>query len=96
MQNLIKRQLEYINITKKKKNANTWNITIFCTSKEKKILIRDKVEIKNAYMGIIKWPQQFHNKSYATSCYWWVKHVNIKPKLEVVTAYYIRFIVKIL
>ena len=84
---------------KKKKHANTWNITIFCTSKEKKKekrIIRDKVEIKNADMKIIKWLQQFHNKSYAISCYWWVKHVNIKPKLELEPAYHIRFIMKIL
>ena len=54
------------------------------------------MEIENADMKIIKWLQQFHNKSYATSCYWWVKHVNIKPKLELETTYHIRFIMKIL
>ena len=26
-------------------------------------------------------------------CYWWVKHVNIEPGLELITAYHIRFIV---
>ena len=84
-------------MSKKKKKMQIHEILqFFVLAKKKKILIRDKVEIKNAYMRIIKWPQQFHNKSYATSCYWWVKHVNIKPKLEVVTAYYIKFIVKIL
>ena len=39
---------------KTNKHENTWNITIFCTSKEK-IIIRDKVEIENADMRIIKW-----------------------------------------
>ena len=81
-----------------KKYANTWIITIFCTRKErkKKDYIRDKVEIENADMRIIKWSQQFYNKSYATTCYWWVKHVNIESKLELVIAYHIKFIVKIL
>ena len=77
-------------------HTNTWNITIFCTSKEKKRLIRDKVEIEIVDMRIIKWPQQFHNKFYATNCYWWVKHVNIEPKLELVITHHIEFIVKIL
>ena len=54
------------------------------------------MEIENADMRIIKLPQQFHNKSYAINCYWRVKHVNIKPKLELITTYHIRFIVKIL
>ena len=54
------------------------------------------MEIENANMRIIKWPQLFNNKSYVTSCYWWVKHVNIELKLELVTTYHIRFIVKIL
>ena len=57
--------------TSQKKNANTWNITIFFTNKEnkkKKRLIKDKVLIENADMRIIKWQQQFHNKSYTTSC----------------------------
>ena len=64
--------------------------------KKKKKLIRDKVEIENVDMRIIKLSQQFHNKFYATSCYWWVKNVNIEPKLELVIANHIRFIVKIL
>ena len=54
-----------------KKNANTWNITFFYTNKENKKknkLIKDKVQIENADIRIIKWPQQFHNKSYTTSC----------------------------
>ena len=55
MQNLIKRQLEYINITQKKKKMQIHEILqFFVLAKKKKILIRDKVEIKNAYMGIIK------------------------------------------
>ena len=54
------------------------------------------MEIENANMRIIKWPQLFNNKSYVTGCYWWVKHVNIELKLELVTTYHIRFIVKIL
>ena len=58
---------------KKKKHANTWNIIIFfCSNKEKKnkkkILIKDKVQIENVDMRMIKWPQKFHNKSYATNC----------------------------
>ena len=66
---------------KKKKNTQIHEILqFFCTSKErekKKRLIRDKVEIENANMRIIKWSQQFHNKSYTTSCHWWIKHDNI-------------------
>ena len=59
--------------TKQNKNThkNTWNITIFCINKEnkkKKRLIKDKVQIENVDMRIIKWPQQFHKKSYVTSC----------------------------
>ena len=38
----------------------------FCTNKEnkkkKKRLIKDKVQIENVDMRIIKWPQQFHKK----------------------------------
>ena len=37
--------------------------------KKKKKLIRDKVEIENADMRKMKWPQQFHNKSYVTNYY---------------------------
>ena len=87
-------------MSQKKKHTNTWNITIFYTSKEgekkKKTLVRDKLEIEYADMRIIKWLQQFHHKSYVTSCYWWLKHVNIESKLELAIAYYKRFIVKIL
>ena len=54
------------------------------------------MEIENVDMRIIKLLQQFHNKFYAISCYWWVKNVNIEPKLELVIANHIRFIVKIL
>ena len=36
--------------------------------RKKNRLIKDKVLIENADMRIIKWQQQFHNKSYATSC----------------------------
>ena len=36
--------------------------------RKKKRLIKDKVQIENANLRIIKLPQQFHNKSYATSC----------------------------
>ena len=41
--------------------------------------------------------QHFYNKSYAKSYYWWVKKKNISiwPKLELVTIYCIRFIVKL-
>ena len=84
---------------KKKKNTRKYikyYIFFLLVKRKKKRLIRDKVEIENVNMKIIKWPQQFHNKSYVTNCYWWVKHVNIEPKLEIVTAYFIRFIVKIL
>ena len=31
-------------------------------------LVKDKVQTENADMRILKWLQQFHNKSYATSC----------------------------
>ena len=86
---------------KKKKHTQILEILQFFVlakreSEKKNGLIRDKVEIENADMKIIKWPQQFHNKSYAIIYYWWVKHVNIESKLELVTAYHIRFIVKIL
>ena len=36
--------------------------------RKKKRLIKDKVQTENADMRILKWLQQFHNKSYATSC----------------------------
>ena len=36
--------------------------------RKKNKLIKDKVQIENADIRIIKWPQQFHNKSYPTSC----------------------------
>ena len=42
----------------KKKNTNTWNITIFYTNKENKKknrLIKDKVQIENDDMRIINW-----------------------------------------
>ena len=82
---------------KKKKNTQIHEILqFFVLVKERKRLIKDKVEIENANMRIIKWTQLFNNKSYVTSCYWWVKHVNIELKLELVTTYHIRFIVKIL
>ena len=45
-------------MSKKKKNANTWNITIFCinkVNKKKNRLIKDKVQIENTNMRIIKW-----------------------------------------
>ena len=60
------------NVTKKKKNKQVHEILqFFCTNKENKRknrLIKNKVQIKNVDMRIIKWPQQFHNKFYATSC----------------------------
>ena len=73
-------------------------LQFFVLAKREKIrrLISDRVENKNVDMRIIKWTQQFHNKFYATTCYWWVKYINIEPKLELRTAYHIRFIVKIL
>ena len=43
-------------------------LQFFVLAEREKKLIRDKVEIENANMRIIKWPQLFHNKSYATSC----------------------------
>ena len=48
--------------------------------------------------GIKLYPQHFHKKSYATNFYWWVKSdgSNIGPKLESVTTYHIRFIIKLL
>ena len=36
--------------------------------RKKNRLIKDKVQIENADMRIIKRQQQFHNKFYATSC----------------------------
>ena len=36
--------------------------------RKKNKLIKDKVQIENADIRIIKWPQKFHNKSYTTSC----------------------------
>ena len=57
---------------KKKKNKQVHEILqFFCTNKENKRknrLIKNKVQIKNVDMRIIKWPQKFHNKFYATSC----------------------------
>ena len=57
---------------KKKKNKQEQEILqFFCTNKENKRknrLIKNKVQIKNVDMRIIKWPQQFYNKFYATSC----------------------------
>ena len=48
--------------------------------------------------GIKLYPQHFHKKSYATNFYWWVKSdgSNIGLKLELVTTYHIRFIIKLL
>ena len=54
---MIKRQLEYINITKKKKKMQIHEILQFfvlAKRKKKKRIIRDKVEIENADMKIIK------------------------------------------
>ena len=44
--------------------------------------------------GIMLCPQYFYNKSYAKSCCWWVKKnkISIKPKLELITTYHIRFV----
>ena len=56
---------------KKKTRKYMKYYNFFCTNKEnkkKKRLIKDKVQIENANMRIIKLPQQFHNKSYVTSC----------------------------
>ena len=36
--------------------------------RKKNRLIKDKVQTENADMKILKWPQQFHNKFYVTSC----------------------------
>ena len=46
-----------ISTLQKKKYANTWNITIFCINKENKKKnrpIKDKVQIENTDMRIIK------------------------------------------
>ena len=55
-----------------KKNMQIYEILQFSVLtkriRKKKRLIKDKVQIENAEMKIIKWPQQFHNKFYATSC----------------------------
>ena len=57
-----------------KQTRNTWNIKIFFffgtnrENKKKNRLIKDKVQTENADMKILKWPQQFHNKFYVTSC----------------------------
>ena len=57
---------------KKKKNMQIHEILqFFCTNKENKKKnrpIKDKVQIENVDMRIIKWPQQFYNKFYAISC----------------------------
>ena len=52
----MKRQFEYINVTKK--NMQIHEI----------LQIKDKLQTENVDMRIIKQPQKFHNKSYATSC----------------------------
>ena len=56
----------------KKKHANAWNITIFFILtkriRKKNKLIKNKVQIENTNIIIIKRLQQFHNKSYTTSC----------------------------
>ena len=61
-----------MNISTSQKNTQIHKILqFFVLTKRirKKIrLIKDKVQIENVDMIIIKWPQQFHNKSYATSC----------------------------
>ena len=57
--------------TKKKtcKYTKYYNFLVLTMrTRKKKRLIKDKVQIENANMRIIKLPQQFHNKSYATSC----------------------------
>ena len=59
-------------MSQKKKHANVWNITIFFytnkENKKKNKLIKNKGQIENTNIRIIKWLQQFHNKSYTTSC----------------------------
>ena len=73
--NYTKFNKENLNISTSKKRKKTQIheiLQIFWTNKEskekKKRLIKDKVQIENVDMRIIKWPQQFHNKSYAISC----------------------------
>ena len=71
--NYTKFNKENLNISTSKKKIQIHEILqIFWTNKENKEkknrLIKDKVQIENVDMRIIKWPQQFHNKSYATSC----------------------------
>ena len=54
---------------KKCKHMKYYNFFVLTKRiKKKKRLIKDKVQIENAYMRIIKWLQQFHNKSCVTSC----------------------------
>ena len=58
--------------TSSKRNIKIYEILQFSVlkkriRKKKKRLIKDKVQIENAEMKIIKWPQQFHNKFYVTS-----------------------------
>ena len=54
---------------KTRKSTKYFNFLVLTMRiRKKKRLIKDKVQIENANMRIIKLPQQFHNKSYATSC----------------------------
>ena len=53
---------------KKCKYIKYYNFFVLTNKIRKKKLIKDKVQIENANMRIKKWPQQFQNKSYVTSC----------------------------
>ena len=46
--------------------------------------------------GVILCPQHFYNKSYAKIYYWWVKNIISILGLNSVTAYYVRFVVRLL
>ena len=78
----ILRNVNYIKFNKEiiwiyqryKKKTHIYDILhfFFFTNKENKKknkrLIKDKMQIENVDIRIIKWPQQFYNKSYTTSC----------------------------
>ena len=45
-----------------------YNFFVLTKRIRKKKLIKAKLQIANTDMRIIKWPQQVHNKFYATNC----------------------------
>lgn len=54
IQNLIKRQLKYINVTKKCNYIKHYNFLLWTKRKGKKGLIGDKVETENVELKVIK------------------------------------------